>query len=202
MHEVVTDRADATVAIKTARDGLTVTWSRYEPGESGPGPHVHREHADCFYVLGGEVTFGIGPEVDQLIGPAGTFVAVPANAVHTFRNAGGETAHFLNLHAPDCGFADMLRDHDRPWDSYDPPPDGGRPVEDVFARLPGGPPLVDAGREQEPGRLAVSEREVDGELRAERPTALWVFSSGDYVELAAGDSFAVSGRVLVMETPG
>jgi hypothetical protein len=46
---------------------------------------------------------------------------------HTFRNGGPGEATWLNLHAPSKGFADFLRDNDFVWDSFDPPPDGGRP---------------------------------------------------------------------------
>jgi adenosylmethionine-8-amino-7-oxononanoate aminotransferase len=69
---------------------------------------------------------------------AGTFVAAPPEVVHTFRNASGAEAIFLNFHAPSMGFADMLRarrdGHDEDaerFDQADPPPDGGRPVSEA-----------------------------------------------------------------------
>jgi quercetin dioxygenase-like cupin family protein len=72
--------------------------------------------------------------------------------VHTFRNASGADAIFLNFHAPSMGFGDMLRarrdGHDEDaerFDQADPPPDGGRPVsEAVVSRAEGGE-LFDRG---------------------------------------------------------
>jgi mannose-6-phosphate isomerase-like protein (cupin superfamily) len=79
---------------------LDATWSQYEAGERGPDPHVHHQHVDAFYVLEGELEFGVGPDVEPVRAPAGTFVAVPPNVVHTFRNSSGATARWLNFHAP------------------------------------------------------------------------------------------------------
>jgi mannose-6-phosphate isomerase-like protein (cupin superfamily) len=135
--ETITDRAGRTVRILLAHDLLDVTWSRYEPGEQGPDPHVHREHVDAFFVLEGELVFGLGPPVEEVRAPAGTFVAVPQNVVHTFRNDSNRTAHFLNLHAPSAGFAEHLRGRSEGFDSFDPPEDGGRPAADVIVSPPG-----------------------------------------------------------------
>jgi mannose-6-phosphate isomerase-like protein (cupin superfamily) len=208
----VASESDATtVLIKVARDDLTLTWSRYEPGESGPGPHVHHHHADCFYVLGGELTFELGPDAQVVGAPAGTFVAVPIDVVHTFRNDGSETAYFLNFHAPSCGFHEQLLDEDASFDSDDPPDDGGRPAETALVRAPGGPRLESAGREQEPGRLAVTERDVEEELRVDAGAGVWILAgelhadahvvvAGDYVDPSAPLSLTGAGRVLLIET--
>src|SRR5919201_4303473 len=98
--EVVTDRRERTLRILAELDEVIVTWFRYEPGEEGPDPHVHRQHTDAFYVLEGELEFGLGPEVQRIRGAAGTFAAAPPNVVHTFRNSSDATALFLNLHVP------------------------------------------------------------------------------------------------------
>jgi len=121
-----------------------VTWFRYGPGQEGPDPHIHRRHTDAFYVLEGELEFGLGPEVTKIVGGAGTLAAAPAGVVHTFRNSSDGTAVFLNIHAPSMGFGDMLRarrdgrdeDAER-FDQFEPPPDGGRPLEDAVVRLAG-----------------------------------------------------------------
>ena len=141
--ERTSDRSERTVAIKADREDFTLTWSRYEDGQSGPGPHIHCEHADCFYVLDGELLFEAGPDLRPVSGTAGTFVLVPPLVVHTFRNESGATAHFLNIHAPGCGFGDYLRalrdgrrkDAAR-FDSHDPPEDGGRPADEVVVGDP------------------------------------------------------------------
>lgn len=136
--EVVTDEPARTVLIKQAHPFLDVTWSRYEPGERGPDPHVHERHADAFYVLGGELLFELGGRRERaVVARSGTFVAVPPGVVHTFGNEGDETASFLNFHAPSCGFADSLRDRAVDFDSIDPPADGGREPGAALACAPG-----------------------------------------------------------------
>jgi quercetin dioxygenase-like cupin family protein len=70
-------------------------------------PHRHDDHADAFYVLEGEVEFALedGP---VRAGP-GTFFAAPPGTLHGFRTNGPGRARVLNLHAPDAGFADSIR---------------------------------------------------------------------------------------------
>src|SRR6266568_4455291 len=64
--ETTTDRPERTLRILCELEQLIVTWFRYEPGEKGPDPHIHRRHADAFYVLEGEVDFGLGPDVKRI----------------------------------------------------------------------------------------------------------------------------------------
>src|SRR5436305_4857342 len=138
--ETISDRAERNVRILLDHELADVTWTRYEPGEKGPDPHIHEQHADAWYVLEGELTFGVGPGGETLHrAPAGTHVLVPAGVIHTFRNDGSETARFLNIHAPSMDFAESLRraGTDFQWDSFDPPDDGGRSVDDVVVRGPG-----------------------------------------------------------------
>jgi mannose-6-phosphate isomerase-like protein (cupin superfamily) len=127
--ETITERERRDVVLLAAREDLSITRSRYAPGERGPEPHIHREHTDAFYVLEGELTFAIGREAEQLRVAASGFVAVPPNLVHSFVNAGDADVRFLNFHAPDGGFAAFLRAArdgvDASFDSFDPPPDGG-----------------------------------------------------------------------------
>ncbi len=40
--EVVTDRPERTIRILADLPELCLTWTRYVPGEEGPGPHVHQ----------------------------------------------------------------------------------------------------------------------------------------------------------------
>jgi mannose-6-phosphate isomerase-like protein (cupin superfamily) len=130
--EVVTDRPERTIRILADLPELCMTWTRYVPGEEGPGPHIHREHLDAFYILTGELNFGLGPEVERVKAGPGTFVLAPPEVVHTFRNDGPGDATWLNFHAPSKGFASFLRDPDFVWDSFDAPADGGRPLSEAI----------------------------------------------------------------------
>ena len=75
--EVVTDRPERTIRILADTPELCLTWTRYVQGEEGPGPHVHHEHVDAFFMLTGELNFGLGPEVERVKAGPGTFIAAP-----------------------------------------------------------------------------------------------------------------------------
>lgn len=74
----------------------------------GPPPHEHDDEADCFYVLEGEIEITVGGD-HHVAGP-GTLASVPPELRHTFAHGGAGTARFLNIHAPDGGFAEFLRE--------------------------------------------------------------------------------------------
>jgi mannose-6-phosphate isomerase-like protein (cupin superfamily) len=63
--------------------------------------HVHEEEDDAFYILEGELTF-LFPGQEVRAGP-GTFVLVPPDVEHGFRNDGARSVRMLNIHAP-AGF--------------------------------------------------------------------------------------------------
>ncbi len=177
--ETVSERPERFVQIKAGGEQLVLTDSQYGPGESGPGPHIHREHADCFWVLEGTLTFELagGP----LRASSGAFILVPPEVVHTFRNEGPGDARFLNIHAPGKGFDHYLRAlHDvgtsedeqaaaERFDTFDPPADGGRPASDAVVRPSGdgemllfGPSQVvfKAGGEHGMGSVSLTETTV------------------------------------------
>jgi mannose-6-phosphate isomerase-like protein (cupin superfamily) len=135
--EVITDRAGRRVEILSDHDLAHVTWSRYEPAERGPDPHVHRHHADAFYVLAGTLTARVGVEGRPVDAVAGTLVVVPPLVIHSFSNERPEQLRFLNVHAPGGGFAQYMRafrdGRKLDYDIDDPPPDGGRDPGTVIA---------------------------------------------------------------------
>jgi quercetin dioxygenase-like cupin family protein len=136
--EKTTDRSERSITILCELDQLIVSLFRYEPGQKGPDAHVHRKHTDSFYVLEGEVDFGLGPEITRLKGGPETFAGAPPNVVHTFRNSSNATALFLNVHAPSMGFGNVLRGGGhKHFDQFDPPENGGRPFEDAIFRPAG-----------------------------------------------------------------
>lgn len=139
--ETISERAARNVVLLADRPDLSMTWSRYAAGEQGPDLHVHHEHTDAFYVLEGEMTFRLGPAGDRLAVGAGGFVAVPPNIAHGFANESGAEARFLNLHAPDAGFAAYMRAAARgeelAFDSFDVPEGGGLPASRAIVSAPG-----------------------------------------------------------------
>jgi mannose-6-phosphate isomerase-like protein (cupin superfamily) len=72
-----------------------------QPRSGGPPPHTHAAEDDSFYVLEGELTFGV--EGEEVVAGPGTFVLLPPGVEHTFENRGDRIARFLNIHAP-AGF--------------------------------------------------------------------------------------------------
>jgi len=138
--ETVADDPAKTLRLLADLDELELTWFRYPARLKGPERHIHKQHTDAFYVLSGEVAFRVGPDPEHVVhGQAGAFVAAPAGVVHTFANESSEEAMFLNIHAPNAGFADMLRarrdgrheDAER-FDQWAPPEHGGRPLSDAI----------------------------------------------------------------------
>jgi quercetin dioxygenase-like cupin family protein len=129
------------VVLLVEREELTITWSRYAAGEHGTDLHVHREHTDAFYILEGELSFALGPAGERIYAGAGSFVAVPPNVVHGFSNRSDGEVRWLNLHAPDKGFANYLRGlrdgTGAAFDSFDPPADGGLSPAAVIVSGPG-----------------------------------------------------------------
>jgi quercetin dioxygenase-like cupin family protein len=186
--EPLSDRAERTVRAVFEHPLIDVTWSRYETGERGPDPHVHHRHVDAFYVVEGELRFGVGADVEPVAAPAGTFVLVPPEVVHTFANESGATARWLNFHAPSTGFIAHLRGEDG-FDSDDPPADGGRSAADATVSS-AGPEL---GREPQ---LAVAELvaepgfELEPQLR-DGVDAFFVLSGE--IELTLGEERSRAG---------
>jgi quercetin dioxygenase-like cupin family protein len=136
--ETITKREQRDVVLLAAHPGMTITWSRYAPGERGPDMHVHREHTDAFYVLAGEVTFWVGPDAERITLSAGGFVSVPPNVAHSYANESSADACYLNMHTPDGGFAAFMRAMregvEASFDSFDPPADGGLPASGAIVR--------------------------------------------------------------------
>ena len=94
--------------VKASLPVLTLSVFELGPGFEGPEPHEHDDHIDSFYVLEGDAEFLLGEE--KVRGGPGAFVAAPPRFVHTFGNPGPEGARLLNMHAPDAGFLEFLRE--------------------------------------------------------------------------------------------
>jgi quercetin dioxygenase-like cupin family protein len=130
--EIVRDSPESRLEILSDREELVTTWTRFGPQRDGASEHVHREHNDLFYVLEGELTVFAGPDrVDHVLRP-GTLALAPPLVAHGFRNASDADVKYLNFHAGGGGFATYIRGDAPGFDSFDPPADGGRPLEDAY----------------------------------------------------------------------
>ena len=69
--------------------------------------HVHRRHAEAFYVLEGEVTVIVGGR--ELRAGPGDWVSLPPGIPHSVALTGAEPVRFLNIHAPSRGFGAFVR---------------------------------------------------------------------------------------------
>jgi quercetin dioxygenase-like cupin family protein len=203
--ETITRLERRDVAILSERPELTITWTRYAAGERGPDLHVHREHTDAFYVLRGELTFALGPAAERIRVQAGGFVAVPPNVVHAFANESSADAHWLNLHAPDTGFAAYLRamrdGRETDFDSFDPPADGGLPADAALVSGPGegkreGGALVKGSLPQ----LACAEWGLEGAFDGEAD-ALYVLD-GELERTRDGSTHVVGANTLLVGAGG
>ena len=96
--ETIFDGPERTVRILADLEGLTLSWFRYEPGQEGPDPHVHRRHTDAFYVLEGELELVCGGE--RSVARAGAFAFLPRGVAHTFRVSSPQPARMLVTSAP------------------------------------------------------------------------------------------------------
>jgi quercetin dioxygenase-like cupin family protein len=131
--------------IKVGRPELVMTEAIYAPGDNGPDPHVHHEHVDSFFVLEGQLEWRVGPTLEPHVGGPGSFVSVPRDVLHTFRNPGPGEARFLNLHAPGLGFERYLRGDFPEFDQHYLPEGSGLPPDGVVVLEPGEGEGLDLG---------------------------------------------------------
>jgi quercetin dioxygenase-like cupin family protein len=177
--EVVGDSPRRRVEILCDRPELVITWTRFGPGRDGASPHVHRTHADLFYVLAGELTFFAGPDAEPHVLQPGTLAFAPPLLVHGFRNAADAELRYLNLHAPGAGFADYLRGLNPGFDQHDPPPDGGLPLSEAVLAAPG-----TVGVLVEDERIRVEIRNEPGPPDG-RLTCVYALDDGRVLEIRA-----------------
>jgi quercetin dioxygenase-like cupin family protein len=100
------ERENRTVTIRVDLPELSAHEIEFDNTFEVP-PHQH-SHVDAMYVLDGEIEFLDGENVIRA-GP-GSLIAAPARVRHGFRYSGPGRARVLVLHAPDGGFARLVRD--------------------------------------------------------------------------------------------
>lgn len=91
-----------------ATEGYEIFLQRGPEG-SGPPPHSHAWD-ESFFVVGGEIDFGIGDE--SMTAVPGTLVHLPAGTVHWFRfgKGGGEMVSMTSRLGASKFFADLARE--------------------------------------------------------------------------------------------
>lgn len=134
--------ANGVSLIKAATPEVTLAEYRWPSGRPGPELHVHHTHADAFYVLDGTITMSAGAAAEEVVLGPGDFALAPPEVPHTFRNESGADALFLNIHAPDAGYADSLRGNREGFDQHPAPPGGERPASEVLVRRASGDEMV------------------------------------------------------------
>ena len=89
-------------------EGYEIFWQRGPEG-SGPPPHSH-PWDESFYVLDGQVDFGIGSE--SMSATPGTLVHLPAGTVHWFRfgSGGGAMLSMTSRLGASKMFTDIARE--------------------------------------------------------------------------------------------
>lgn len=69
-----------------------------EANSHGPGAHKHENNVEVFYVLEGTITMLIGEK--WIDASKGTFLRIPANTMHDFKNQTNERTGILNFYIP------------------------------------------------------------------------------------------------------
>ena len=67
------------------------------PG-GGPAPHIQTREHEGFYVVEGQVTFKVDKQ--RIEAKPGTFVNVPPNVLHSFKNETNENARLIIILSP------------------------------------------------------------------------------------------------------
>jgi quercetin dioxygenase-like cupin family protein len=143
--------------IKVGRPELVLTEALYAAGDRGPDPHVHHEHFDSFFVVSGQLEWRVGPSLEPHVGTAGSFVLVPPDVLHTFRNPGPGETRFLNLHAPGLGFERYLRGEFPEFDQHYRPEGSGLAPDGVVVLEPGEGELLELGSSTATIKAAVAD---------------------------------------------
>jgi len=190
------------ILIKAGLDQLCITESFFEGARDGADPHYHRQHADSFYVLDGELAVLVHDR-EVFLGPGGCICA-PPEVVHGFRST--RTTRFLNFHTPDGGFADNLRARNRGepggFDSVDAEPGDGLPPTDAIVLHAGeGERLesehrtawIKVGR----GELAMVEFDIEPGFEGPRPHTHDDHVDSFYV-LEGEAEFQVEGETVLL----
>ena len=88
-------------SILTSKEDTDGTYSVVEAKvfpNGGPVPHIQTREHEGFFVLEGEITFTVDGK--EIVAKSGTFVNVPPNVTHSFKNKTNNLAKMLIILAP------------------------------------------------------------------------------------------------------
>ncbi len=88
-------------SILASKDDTGGTYSIVEARvfpNGGPVPHIQTREHEGFYILEGEITFTVDGK--EIVAKTGTFVHVPPNVTHSFKNKTDILAKMLIILAP------------------------------------------------------------------------------------------------------
>jgi quercetin dioxygenase-like cupin family protein len=86
------------LATREQTGGVAGVWRYTSVHGGGPPLHIHRTEDEFFYVLSGEFNFQLGDCIKSA--PAGSFVFIPKDEVHTFQHVGPEPGVLLGVVTP------------------------------------------------------------------------------------------------------
>jgi len=86
------------LATREQTGGTFGVWRYTSTIPGGPPLHIHRAEDEFFYVLSGEFNFQLGDCIKRA--PAGSFVFIPKDVVHTFQHVGPEPGALLGTVHP------------------------------------------------------------------------------------------------------
>lgn len=119
-HIAIAGDINSILASKNDTEGTySVVESKVFPN-GGPIPHIQTREHEGFYILEGEVTFTV--QEKEIIAKPGTFVNIPPNVTHSFKNKTNSLAKMLIILAPG-GLEDLFVEvGNEVSDSTVPPP--------------------------------------------------------------------------------
>ena len=97
-HIAIAGDINSILASKDDTDGTySIVEAKVFPS-GGPVPHIQTREHEGFYVLEGEIAFNV--DGNEIVAKSGTFVNVPPNVTHSFKNKTDNLAKMLIVLAP------------------------------------------------------------------------------------------------------
>jgi uncharacterized RmlC-like cupin family protein len=118
----MTEKADAT----TTGDAFVVAEGTLHAGGFAPPLHLHREMAECVYLLSGHLDLQVGE--DRRIAVPGTFIGIPASVPHTMSVHGDEPVKMLIILSNPSRATQMLDTLAQVFADGEPDPDTAGPL--------------------------------------------------------------------------